>query len=427
MDKIKIWGEAPIRGTIRISGAKNAALPIMTACLLTNDTLVLSNVPQLADISTMASLLIQLGVSISVDGSTVRGDKCGRIILLNAANIYNKTAPYDVVRKMRASVWVLGPLLARFGQASVSLPGGCAIGNRPIDLHLSALTSMGAEIVLKDGYINASVQGRLRGAEIHFDKVSVGATVNVLMAACLAEGRTVINNAAKEPEISDLITCLIAMGASIQGIGTSTLIIDGVKELHGASHNVIADRLEAGTYAVAAAITGGEVELLNIPLEIIDNISEKLIHSGIIVTPIPNGVHVKRESDIIKAVDITTQAYPGFPTDMQAQFMALMSLSNGASVISETIFENRFMHVPELTRMGANIMITGHTAMVRGVPSLSGAQVMATDLRASVSLVLAALAARGETVINRVYHLDRGYERLEDKLTACGAKIKRIP
>ena len=425
MDKIRVIGGNPLYGKIYIAGAKNAALPIMTASLLTEDVLVLSDMPNLADIITMANLLIQHGVTFDIDGTSLTTNKHGKTILLNSANIHSKTAPYDIVRKMRASVWVLGPLLARFGEAYVSLPGGCAIGTRPIDLHLSALHAMGAEINLEDGYIHAKVSGRLKGAEINFDKISVGATVNILMAATLAEGRTVLYNAAKEPEVCDLIKCLQAMGAQIDGINTSTLIIDGVKSLHGAHHKVIPDRIEAGTYAIAAAITGGCLELVNITNDIFNNVAEKLIQTGTKIVSSSNSVVVSRDSPI-RAIDMTTLPFPGFPTDLQAQFMALMSLSDGASLISETLFENRFMHVPELIRMGANITVTGSSALVRGTTHLQGAQVMATDLRASVSLVLAALAAKGETIINRVYHIDRGYERIEEKLVACGANISRI-
>lgn len=426
MDKIRIQGGAPLHGTIYISGAKNAALPLMAACLLTKDTLVLSNVPNLADITTMANLLIQHGVSFSVDGCATASESGGRIILLNAGNITSRVAPYDIVRKMRASVWVLGPLLARFGEAKVSLPGGCAIGTRPIDLHLGALEQMGATINLSEGYIHATVADKLKGAEIYFDKISVGATANLLMAATLAEGRTVLYNAAREPEITDLGNCLKAMGAKIEGLGTSTLTIDGVEELHGAHYPVIADRIEAGTYAIAAAITGGHIELIGARHDMMEAVLEKLTQVGVSVTSTEQGIIVSNPDKKLGTVDITTQAYPGFATDMQAQFMALMTVADGASIISETIFENRFMHVPELSRMGANITITGHSALVRGTPTLRGAEVMATDLRASVSLVLAALVAEGETIINRVYHIDRGYERVEEKLKACGALIERI-
>ena len=426
MDKIRIQGGNKLSGIVHIGGAKNSTLPIMTACLLTEESLILSNIPHLVDIITMANLLTQHGVSLNIDGTSLNSLSSSRTILLNAKEITNRTAPYDIVRKMRASVWVLGPLLARYGEATVSLPGGCAIGMRPIDMHLSAFEAMGASINLCDGYIYATTNGKkLIGADIHFDKISVGATINILMAATLADGMTTLYNAAKEPEVSDLVKCLKAMGAQIDGIGTSILKITGVKELGGAHHKVISDRIEAGTYAIAAAITGGSIELVNIEPEIIDNITEKLISCNIDVDSTASGIIVSGKKRI-KSVDIHTQAYPGFPTDMQAQFMALMTVANGTSVISETIFENRFMHAPELNRMGANIALIGNTAIVRGTKKLIGAEVMATDLRASVSLVLAALVADGQSIINRVYHLDRGYERLEEKLADCGAEIKRI-
>lgn len=425
MDKIHIRGGIPLHGKIQVSGAKNAALPLMTACLLTNQPLILSNLPHLADIITMANLLIQHGVELKLDGSGMATPNNGRVICLHAAHIHNRMAPYDIVRKMRASILVLGPLLARFGEARVSLPGGCAIGTRPVDLHLNALEHMGAMITLEGGYILAKVKGRLKGAEIAFDKVSVGATENILMAATLADGVTILKNAACEPEVMDLAYCLNRMGAKIEGIGTTTLTITGVAELKGTQHKVIADRIEAGTYAIAAAMTGGEIEICGLETDIISSLLEKMTLAGIKITLTPNGILVS-SNGFIQPVDITTQPYPGFPTDMQAQFMALMSVANGASVISETIFENRFMHVPELNRMGANITISGHTAMVRGVPQLTGAEVMATDLRASVSLVLAGLIAKGETTLNRVYHIDRGYENVEEKLRICGAEIRRI-
>jgi UDP-N-acetylglucosamine 1-carboxyvinyltransferase len=347
------------------------------------------------------------------------------MLSLQGDGINNLEAPYDIVRKMRASVLVLGPLLARFGEAKVSLPGGCAIGSRPIDLHLRALEQMGATIVLEEGYVHATVNGRLKGAEISFEKVSVGATENILMAATLAEGVTTLKNAAKEPEINDLAECLVKMGAKIEGIGSATLVIHGQKSLHGTEHRVISDRIEAGTYMVAAAITGGEVEVKDVRPEHMEATIEKLIQSGARVDKTQEGLLV-RGIKRPKSVDFTTHPYPSFPTDMQAQFMALMCVADGASVITETIFENRFMHVSELRRMGADITVDGHTAVVRGVPLLKGAEVMATDLRASVSLILAALVAEGQTIINRVYHLDRGYERIEEKLSACGASIERL-
>ncbi|MFV9874939.1 MAG: UDP-N-acetylglucosamine 1-carboxyvinyltransferase [Rickettsiales endosymbiont of Dermacentor nuttalli] len=425
MDKILIKGGTPLKGTIAISGSKNAALPIMAASLLTPETLILSNIPLLADITTMSNLLTNHGVSLTVDGVSSFTSNNGRVLQLNAANVNNYTAPYDIVRKMRASVWVLGPLLARFGQACVSLPGGCAIGNRPIDLHISALEKLGASIELKDGYITAYTKSRLKGTDIHFDKVSVGATANIMMAATLADGLTVITNVAKEPEICNLAECLKAMGAIIEGVGTDTITIEGIRELHGTHHTIIPDRIEAGTYAIASAITDGEINLININPELIENIIQKLRLTGVDISINDNGILVKRAAKYINSTDINTQPYPGFPTDMQAQFMALMSIASGSSVIAENIFENRFMHASELIRMGADITINGSAAVVKGIEKLKGAPVMATDLRASVSLVLAALAAEGDTYINRVYHIDRGYERIEEKLIACGANIKR--
>lgn len=422
MDKIRIIGGVPLHGVIQISGAKNAALPLMTASLLTAETLTLSNVPYLADIVTMANLLAQHGVDISFASSA---NNAGKTLALTAANINNLTAPYELVRTMRASVWVLGPLLARFGAAKVSLPGGCAIGARPIDMHLKALEQMGAKIELTEGYINAHTTGRLKGAEIIFDKISVGATVNILMAASLAEGVTTIQNAAREPEVCDLAHCLQAMGAQIEGIGTDRIVITGVEKLHGCNHSVIPDRIEAGSFAAATAITGGEVELLGARFGQMQAVIEKFADAGVVLQETDRGILVKACKKL-HGIDIITQAYPGFPTDMQAQMMAMLTMADGASMITETIFENRYMHTPELMRMGAKIVVHGRAAMVRGVSELTGAEVMATDLRASLSLVIAALAAKGETIIHRVYHLDRGYERLEEKLSACGAKIERI-
>lgn len=426
MDKIHIRGGKALKGSVRISGAKNAALPLMVASLLTKDELRLSNLPHLMDIATMANLLVQHGIELKLDGCEKTGGHSGEVMLLNGANIHNFEAPYDIVRKMRASVLVLGPLLARFGIAKVSLPGGCAIGSRPIDLHLKALEQMGATIELHDGYIEAKVNGRLQGVDIHFEKVSVGATENILMAATLAQGTTVISNAAKEPEISDLAQCLVAMGADISGIGTATLTVCGVEQLYGASHVVVADRIEAGTYMVAAAITHGHLKLKGISPDLLRSTIDKLTEAGVIISESDSALEVKVGQGGLKATDAITQAYPGFPTDMQAQFMSLMCIAEGSSVIKETIFENRFMHVPELTRMGANILVDSNNAVVRGVPQLKGAELMATDLRASVSLVLAALAAQGETIINRMYHIDRGYERIEEKLSMCGAEIVRL-
>jgi UDP-N-acetylglucosamine 1-carboxyvinyltransferase len=428
MDRIRIVGGHPLRGSIPIGGAKNAALPLMAAAMLTDETLRLTNLPHLADITTMAHLLGQHGVEMSMNGDSAgNGDCSGRVLDLTARDITNTTAPYDLVRKMRASVLVLGPLLARCGQARVSLPGGCAIGTRPVDLHLKALETLGAEITLDEGYINARVPGgRLKGATVIFPKVTVGGTENILMAASLADGETVIVNAAQEPEVIDLAHCLVAMGADIQGIGSNVMRVRGKDNLHAAEYSVVPDRIETGTYALAAAITRGDVELVGARLDLMQSVTDVLVEAGVEVTATEKGFRVKADDAAIRGIDVMTEPYPGFPTDMQAQFMVLMATANGASMITETIFENRFMHVPELTRMGARINVHGSSAIVRGMPKLSGAPVMATDLRASVSLVLAGLAAEGETIVNRIYHLDRGYERLEAKLAACGATIERL-
>jgi UDP-N-acetylglucosamine 1-carboxyvinyltransferase len=426
MDRIRIHGGTPLRGTIAIGGAKNAALTLMPACLLTDQTLALSNLPHLVDITTMANLLAQHGVTLALNGDSRHGGHTGRVLELTAGDIVNTTAPYDLVRKMRASVLVLGPLLARCGQAKVSLPGGCAIGTRPVDLHLKALEQMGAQIELTEGYISAQVQGRLKGAHIIFPQITVGGTENLMMAATLAEGETVIANAAQEPEVSDLAHCLVAMGARISGIGSGTLRIEGVDRLHGAEYSVVPDRIETGTYAVAAAITRGDVELVGARFDLMEAVIKTLTECGVQVTETARGMRVNADGADIIGTDIMTEPYPGFPTDMQAQLMVLMSTAKGASMITETIFENRFMHVPELVRMGARVNVHGSSAIVRGVPRLSGAPVMATDLRASSSLILAGLAAQGETIVNRVYHLDRGYERVEEKLAACGARIERL-
>jgi UDP-N-acetylglucosamine 1-carboxyvinyltransferase len=425
MDKIRIRGGRPLRGTIHISGAKNAALPLMAASLLTEDTLTLANLPHLADITTLCNLLTQHGVDIRMEGQS-NGGHTGRVLALTARRITNTTAAYDLVRKMRASVLVLGPLLARAGRARVSLPGGCAIGARPVDLHLKALQQLGATIELKEGYIEAEARSGLHGAEIVFPFVSVGATENLLMTATLARGETVLSNAAREPEVTDLAHCLVAMGARIEGIGTDTLRVHGVKALHGAIHEVVPDRIETGTYAMAAAITGGDVELAGARPDLVNAVIDTLRGAGVTVTPTAKGIRVQRSNGPLIGTDVMTEPFPGFPTDLQAQIMALLTTAQGASMITETIFENRFMHVPELRRMGANINLHGASAMVRGVSKLTGAPVMATDLRASVSLVLAGLAAEGETVLSRVYHLDRGYERVEEKLAACGAEIQRL-
>ena len=418
MDRLRVSGGAALSGDIPIGGAKNAALPLMAASLLTAEPLELTNVPRLRDIATLIRVLEQHGVEIESGAGTLR---------LTAADIPNTMAPYDLVRQMRASVLVLGPLVARFGNAAVSLPGGCAIGSRPIDLHLMALEQLGAEISLGRGYIHAEAPpGGLVGNRIIFPKVSVGASENAIMAATLARGTTVIENAALEPEVADLAHCLNAMGARIEGIGSERLVIEGVDELHGAQYRVVADRIEAGTYAMAAAITGGTVTLQNVGEDLFGAAAAALREAGVRMEPNGAGILVSCSPGDLTGVDVITDPFPGFPTDLQAQFMALMSRAGGASMITETIFENRYMHVPELKRMGANVNLHGASAMVRGVEKLHGAEVMATDLRASSSLVIAALAAEGETTINRVYHLDRGYERLVEKLTGCGARVERI-
>src|SRR5918996_1028637 len=420
MDKIRIRGGKSLHGTIAIGGAKNAALPILAATLLTGDALVVDNLPELADIASMRRLLETLGAEIE------EPEEVARRLRLTTRAITNTTADYDLVRKMRASVLVLGPLLARTGEAKVSLPGGCAIGPRPVDLHLKGLEELGATIELSQGYIHATAPRSLRGARLRLALPSVGATENLMMAATLADGETVIANAAREPEVADLARCLVAMGADIEGIGTGTLTIRGVPRLRGATYAVLPDRIELGTYAMAAAITRGELELTGGRLDLIGTLAEKLHEAGVEVEPGETGIAVRSNGAGPAGVDVMTQPYPGFPTDLQAQFMALMCVAEGAAMITEAIFENRFMHVPELSRMGARITVHGGSALVRGVPRLTGAPVMATDLRASVSLILAGLAAEGETVGNRVYHLDRGYERLTEKLVACGADIERI-
>ncbi len=426
MDKMQIRGGNRLKGHIRIGGAKNAALALMPAALLTAETLTLSNVPHLADIATMANLLGQHGVKIALNGATDQDGHIGRVMEFTAAEIASTTAPYDIVRKMRASILVLGPLVARCGEAQVSLPGGCAIGTRPVDLHLRGLEALGAEIELQDGYVHARAPRGLRGAEVVFPTVSVGATENVLMAAALAKGESVLINAAREPEITDLAQCLVAMGAEIEGIGTDTLRVQGKDALHGARHEVIPDRIEAGTFLMAALITDGDLILDGARIEHLSSVVRVLEQTGAAIEAVAGGVRVRRATGSLHAVDVKTEPFPGFPTDLQAQFMALMCAADGAARIDETIFENRFMHVPELLRMGADITVHGGAAMVRGVQALHGAAVMATDLRASVSLVLAGLAAHGETMLHRIYHLDRGYERLEDKLSACGADIVRL-
>jgi UDP-N-acetylglucosamine 1-carboxyvinyltransferase len=421
MDRIAITGGARLEGEIAISGAKNSAIKLMAASLLTDEPLRLTNMPRLADTRFLARLLRRLGVEVSeIDGED------GAETVLHAPEVTSAFAPYDLVRQMRASFNVLGPLLARTGHAKVSLPGGCAIGARPVDLHLKAMEALGAHIDLHEGYVYAQAPRGLTGAEIDFPIVSVGATEHSMLAAVLAHGVTVLRNAAREPELEDLALCLNAMGARVEGAGTATITITGVPRLHGATHAVIPDRIETGTYAVAAAMAGGEVRLTHTRADFIQALLDKIEEAGADVLPHNDGVTIKRNGARLKAVDMETGVYPGLATDLQAQFMALMTLADGESVIRETIFENRFMHVPELARLGADISVQGGEARVRGVASLDGAQVMATDLRASVSLVIAALAARGETVVNRVYHLDRGFERLEAKLGACGGLVRRI-
>jgi len=420
MDSILVQGGGPLNGQIPIAGAKNACLTLMPATLLSEEPLTLTNAPRLSDIKTMTELLRSLGSEVATmqDGKTLAMSCHGEI---------NTRAEYDIVRKMRASNLVLGPLLAREGVAEVSLPGGCAIGARPMDIHTDGLTLMGADIELRDGYLHAKAQGgRLKGAVIDFPFASVGATENIMMAATLAKGTTVINNAAREPEIVDLADCLRKMGAQIDGDGTSTITIQGVDRLGGATHPVVTDRIELGTYMLAPAFCGGEVECLGGRMDLLTSFCEKLDEAGIDVTETDKGLKVKRRTDEIKAINITTEPFPGFPTDLQAQMMAVLCTANGTSVLEEKIFENRFMHAPELVRMGANIDVAGGTATVTGVNKLKGAPVMATDLRASISLILAGLAAEGETKVSRVYHLDRGYEKVVRKLQAVGAKIERI-
>ena len=427
MDRIRIRGGNELNGEIPISGAKNAALPLMIASLLTDETLKLRNVPRLADVAQLQRILRNHGTDTAVSGkrpgeSTANGES----LSLTAQTIYDTVAPYDLVSRMRASFWVLGPLLARCHQAKVSLPGGCAIGTRPVDLFLMAMEKLGAELDVDNGYVIASAKKGLVGNRIVFPKVSVGATHCSLMAATLAKGETLIENAAREPEVGDLAKCLVAMGAKIEGIGSSTLQIQGVDRLHGAEHTVLADRIETGTYAMAAAMTGGEVTLTGTQSNFLDSFIDVMDQAGVDITEVENGLKVKRRGDLILPVSVETRPYPGFPTDLQAQFMALVTMTQGSSSIRETIFENRFMHVQELARLGADISLRGDTALVHGVPELRGAEVMATDLRASVSLVIAGLVAKGDTILHRVYHLDRGFEELEQKLTNCGADVERL-
>lgn len=419
MDSIVVTGGSALQGQIPIAGAKNACLALMPATLLTEEPLTLMNAPRLSDIKTMTLLLQSLGAE-------VQSLQEGRVIAMSSLGPVNTTAEYDIVRKMRASNLVLGPLLAREGHAIVSLPGGCAIGARPMDIHITALEAMGAEIDLRDGYLHAKTSGGLKGAKVPLRFASVGATENVLMAATLAKGTTVIENAAREPEIVDLAACLTKMGAQIDGAGTSTITIQGVDRLGGATHPVVTDRIELGTYMLAPAICGGEVECLGGRMDLVESFAEKLDAAGISVEETADGLKVARKNGRVSAIDVRTETFPGFPTDLQAQMMALLCTADGVSHLEETIFENRFMHAPELMRMGAEIDVQGGTATVSGVERLKGAPVMATDLRASVSLILAGLAAEGETVVNRVYHLDRGYEHVEEKFQAVGAKIERV-
>ncbi|MER9302852.1 UDP-N-acetylglucosamine 1-carboxyvinyltransferase [Mesorhizobium sp. M0293] len=428
MDRIRIVGGNKLSGSIPISGAKNAALPLMIASLLTDDTLTLENVPHLADVEQLIRILGNHGVDYSVNGRREKQNEgYSRTINFSARNIVDTTAPYELVSKMRASFWVIGPLLARMGEAKVSLPGGCAIGTRPVDLFLEGLQALGADIDVDTGYVIAKTRnGRLVGNRYVFPKVSVGATHVLMMAAALAKGETVLENAACEPEIVNLAECLNAMGAKISGAGTPTITIDGVESLSGARVRVIPDRIETGTYAMAVAMTGGDVVLEGARPELLQTALDVIAQTGTEITPTNSGIRVRRNGAGISPVDVTTAPFPAFPTDLQAQFMGLMTMAKGKSRITETIFENRFMHVQELARLGAHITLSGQTAIVDGVPKLKGAPVMATDLRASVSLVIAGLAAEGETTVNRVYHLDRGFERLEEKLSNCGAVIERI-
>jgi UDP-N-acetylglucosamine 1-carboxyvinyltransferase len=426
MDRIRIRGGNRLNGAIPISGAKNAALPLMIVSLLTPGTLTLSNVPRLADVRLLQRILQNHGIDITVAGKRAGQTGMGDVMHLSARDIVDTTAPYELVSKMRASFWVLGPLLARCGEAKVSLPGGCAIGTRPVDMHLMAMEKLGAEIEIENGYVLARAKKGLKGAHIVFDKVSVGATHAALMAAVLAEGDTIIENAASEPEIGDVAECLVKMGARIEGIHTATLRIRGVTSLKGCEHSVIPDRIETGTYAMCVGMTGGDVLLQGANATHLGAVIDVMQRGGVGVEVMNDGLRIHRNGAALEPVRVDTEPFPGFPTDCQAQLMAMMTMANGTSIIRETIFENRFMHVQELARLGSDIHLHGDTAEVRGVKKLTGAPVMATDLRASVSLVIAGLAAEGETMINRVYHLDRGFETLEEKLSACGADVSRI-
>ncbi len=426
MDKLCIIGGIPLKGEISISGAKNASLPLMVASLLSDKPLTLENLPHVEDILSMANLLATLGVKLTMEGCGTSQNAQGKVITFDASTLSSRKAPYDLVRKMRASILVLGPLLARTGYAKVSLPGGCAIGARPVNLHLKAMEKLGAEIEIEQGYVIAKAPKGLRGANIEFPVVTVGGTENALMAAVLAKGTTCLTNAAREPEIIDLANCLVSMGAKIQGIGTTKLVVEGVETLFPATHRVIPDRIETGTYMIAGAITGGSITLRNARLDTLPAFVKKLREAGVILIEEEGKIHVSVEEEGLRGVDITTAPHPGFPTDLQAQTMALLCTAKGKSSIIEAIFENRFMHVPELIRMGANISLNGNTASIKGVNRLHSAEVMATDLRASVSLVLAALVADGKTTVNRIYHLDRGYEYVEAKLRSLGAQIERL-
>ncbi len=427
MDRIRITGGRRLNGTIPISGAKNATLPLMIASLLTEETLILDNVPHLADVGQLERILGNHGVDVMIAGKRAgENGHNGRTLHICARNIVDTTAPYELVSRMRASFWVIAPLVARMGEAKVSMPGGCAIGTRPVDLLIMVLEKLGADIEIEGGYVIARAAKGLRGGEIVFPKVTVGATHAALMAAVLAKGETVIENAAREPEIGDVADCLNKMGAKITGAGTARIVVEGVTRLSGARHSVLPDRIETGTYAMAVAMTGGDVLLQNARPELLQSALDLLANTGVTVTTTNEGIRVARNGAGLAPVEVTTQPFPGFPTDLQAQLMALMTRAQGTSRITETIFENRFMHVQELVRLGARIQLDGQTATIDGVDRLKGAPVMATDLRASVSLVIAALAAEGDTVVNRVYHLDRGFERLEEKLGRCGAAIERI-
>ena len=417
MDKFLITGGVKLEGEVRIYGAKNAVLPLLAATILTDDPVTIRNVPNLKDVHTISKIIAGLGVTITYEGDTVYAD---------ASTLSNQFAPYDVVKTMRASILVLGPLLARYGNAKVSLPGGCAIGSRPVDLHLKAMEALGAKIEVENGYVHASIDGRLKGGEVVFDMVTVGGTENILMAAVLAEGVTTIRNAACEPEITDLANMLNKMGAQIEGLDTNTLIVTGVERLHGCEHSVVPDRIETGSYLAAAAITGGKIKTTHTNPYIMESVLDKFEEMGAEVTRGEDWIELDMQGKRPKAVSFRTLPHPEFPTDMQAQIMAVNAIGRGFATISETIFENRFMHVPELSRMGANIQVDGHDAVVTGVEKLQAAPVMATDLRASFSLVLAALVAEGETLVDRIYHIDRGYERVEEKLQSLGAQIKRV-